>query len=71
MNGSPAPASQKLGAKLGRSDDLQAGPGDQPRGALVKWPATTAALRSQAELNSGGAGEPFEEFRIAEFGLRI
>ena len=50
MNGSPAPASQKLGAKLGRSDDLQAGPGDQPRGALVKWPATTAALRSQAEL---------------------
>jgi hypothetical protein len=49
MNGSPAPASQKLGAKLGRSDVLARGPGDQPKGALVKWPATTAALRSPAE----------------------
>ena len=31
MNGWPAPASQKLGAKLGRSDVLAKGPGDQPR----------------------------------------
>ena len=62
MNGSPAPASQKLGAKLGRSDVLARGPGDQPKGALVKWPATTAALRSPAEYNAV-VGEPFERQR--------
>jgi hypothetical protein len=33
MNGWPAPVSQKLGAKLGRSDVLTKGPGDQPKGA--------------------------------------
>jgi hypothetical protein len=32
MNGSPAPASQELGAKLGRSDVLAKRPGDQLRG---------------------------------------
>jgi len=38
----------------------EAGPGSQPTGALVTWPATTAALRSQAEFKPGrGVGEPF------------
>lgn len=41
------------------------------RGALVKWPATTAALRSQAELTLGGVGEPFDESRcwMSDVGL--
>src|SRR5438132_9598943 len=46
----------KLGAKLGRSDELASRPGDQPTGALVKWPATTAALRSQAEFEKSRRG---------------
>ena len=43
--------------------------GRSAEGALVKWPATTAALRSQVEINPGGVGEPFEE--ISGCGIRI
>jgi len=34
MNGSPAPASQKLGAKLGRSDDFRSRAGRSAEGSV-------------------------------------